>query len=88
MEHKFINPVETRYRTELAEFFTENKKLEYWLKVEAVLAKAHANLGNIPQDAAEEINKKANLNYVKLNRVKEIDNKIHHLPILPDHYFR
>ena len=78
MEHKFINPVETRYRTELAELFTEDKKLEYWLKVEAVLAKAHAKLGNIPQDAAEEIYKKANLNYVNLNRVKEIDNEIHH----------
>jgi len=78
MDHKFINPVETRYRTELAEIFTEDKKLEYWLKVEAVLAKAHAKLGNIPQDVAEEIYKKANLNYVKLNRVKEIDNEIHH----------
>ena len=78
MDHKFINPVETRYRTELADIFTEDKKLEYWLKVEAVLAKAHAKLGNIPQDAAEEISKKANLKYVKLNRVKEIDNEIHH----------
>ncbi|NHJ20513.1 MAG: adenylosuccinate lyase [Candidatus Lokiarchaeota archaeon] len=78
MEHKFINPVETRYRTELAELFTEDKKLEYWLKIEAELAKAHAKLENIPQDAAVEINKKANLNYVKLNRVKEIDKEIHH----------
>ncbi|MFX1447810.1 MAG: lyase family protein, partial [Promethearchaeota archaeon] len=78
MEHKFINPIETRYRTELANLFTEDKKLEYWLKVEAVLAKAHAKLGNIPQVAAEEIYKKANLNYVKLKRVKEIDNEIHH----------
>ncbi|NVM18943.1 MAG: adenylosuccinate lyase [Candidatus Lokiarchaeota archaeon] len=78
MDHKFINPVETRYRTELADLFTEDKKLEYWLKVEAILAKAHAKLGNIPQDAAEEIYKKANLNYVKLNRVKEIDKEIHH----------
>jgi len=78
MEHKFINPIETRYRTELADFFTEDKKLEYWLKVEAVLAKAHAKSGNIPQIAAEEIYKKSNLNYVKLKRVKEIDNEIHH----------
>ena len=78
MDHKFINPVETRYRTEIAEIFTEDKKLEYWLNVEAVLAKAHAKLGNIPQEAATEIIKKANLNYVKLNRVKEIDNEIHH----------
>jgi adenylosuccinate lyase len=78
MDHKFINPVETRYRTEIADIFTEDKKLANWLKVEAVLAKAHAKLGNIPQDAADEISKKANLNYVKLNRVKEIDKEIHH----------
>lgn len=78
MDHKFINPVETRYRTELAELFTEEKKLEYWLKVEAELAKAHAKLGHIPQEAFEEIQKKANLDNVKLNRVKDIDKKIHH----------
>jgi adenylosuccinate lyase len=78
MDHKFINPVETRYRTELANLFTEDKKLEYWLRVEAVLAKAHAKLGNIPQEAAEEIYNKANINIVKLNRVKEIDKEIHH----------
>ncbi len=79
MDHKFIiNPIETRYRTKIAEIFTEEKKLENWLKVEAVLAKAHAKLGNIPQESADEICKKANLNYVKLNRVKEIDNEIHH----------
>ena len=78
MDHKFINPVETRYRTEIADIFTEDKKLANWLKVEAVLAKAHAKLGNIPQNAADEIFKKANLDYVKLNRVKEIDREIHH----------
>jgi len=78
MDHKFINPVETRYRTEIADIFTEEKKLDNWLKVEAVLAKAHAKLGNIPQDAADEIFKKANLHYVNLNRVKEIDKEIHH----------
>ncbi len=78
MDHKFINPIETRYRTEIADIFTEEKKLDNWLKVEAVLAKAHAKLGNIPQDAADEISKKANLRYVNLNRVKEIDREIHH----------
>ena len=78
MDHKFINPVETRYRTEIADIFTEEKKLDNWLKVEAVLAKAHAKIGNIPQDAADEIFKKANLHYVTLNRVKEIDREIHH----------
>lgn len=78
MGHKFIHPIETRYRTKIAELFTEDKKLENWLKVEAVLAEVHAELGNIPQNAAKEIVKKANLNYVKLERVKEIDEEIHH----------
>ncbi|MFW9894769.1 MAG: adenylosuccinate lyase [Candidatus Thorarchaeota archaeon] len=78
MDHKYIHPIETRYRTEIADFFTEEKKLENWLKVEAVLAQVHAELGNIPKEAAKEIQKKANLNYVKLERVKEIDFEIHH----------
>jgi adenylosuccinate lyase len=78
MDHQFINPIETRYRTEIANLFTEEMKLEKWLKVEAVLAQVHAELGNIPKEAATEINRKANLKYVKLERVKEIDKEIHH----------
>ena len=78
MEHKFIHPIETRYRTEIAKFFTEEKKLENWMKVEAVLAQVHAEIGNITKEVAEEINKKANIHYVKLERVKEIDKEIHH----------
>jgi len=78
MEHKFINPIENRYRTDIASLFTEEKKLENWLKVEATLARVHAQLGNIPTEAAEEINRKANLHYVKLKRVNEIDEEIHH----------
>ncbi|MFX1409336.1 MAG: adenylosuccinate lyase [Promethearchaeota archaeon] len=78
MNHKFIHPVETRYRTEIAALFTEEKKLENWLKVEAALARVHAKLGNIPKVAAEEISKKANIKYVKMDRIKEIDRQIHH----------
>jgi len=78
MNHKFIHPIETRYRTKIADLFTEDQKLEYWLRVEAVLAKVHAELDNIPKEAANEINKKANLEFVKVDRVKEIDKEIHH----------
>ncbi|MBA7633389.1 Adenylosuccinate lyase [subsurface metagenome] len=78
MDHKFIHPIETRYRTDIADLFTEEKKLENWLKVEGVLAEVHAELGNIPKEAAKEISKKASLNYVNLERVKEIDKEIHH----------
>lgn len=78
MKHKFIHPVETRYRTEMAELFTEETKLEKWLRVEAALAIAHSKLGTIPIKEAEEINTKARINHVKLERVKEIDARIHH----------
>ena len=61
MDHKFIHPIETRYRTDIADLFTEEKKLENWLKVEGVLAEVHAELGNIPKEAAKEICKKASL---------------------------
>jgi adenylosuccinate lyase len=76
MEHNLIHPIETRYRTKIAELFTEKKKLENWMLVEAVLAKVHAKLGNIPKQAAEEIDKARNK--VKIERVKEIDREIHH----------
>ncbi|NHJ23319.1 MAG: adenylosuccinate lyase [Candidatus Lokiarchaeota archaeon] len=78
MTHKFISPIENRYRTPIADLFTQEKKLEYWLRVEAELALAHAKLESIPKDSAKEIKKKANLNYVKLERVNQIDNEIHH----------
>ena len=78
MNHEFVHPIETRYRSKIAELFTEERKLEFWLKVEAALARAHAELGSIPMEAAKEIERKANLNHVKLDRVKEIDKQIHH----------
>ena len=76
MNHKFIHPLETRYRTEIAELFTEEKKLNNWMLIEAVLAKVHAKLGNIPEEAAKEIDSARKK--VKIERVKEIDREIHH----------
>jgi len=74
-----IHPIEGRYRTKaMADLFTEDAKLFRWLRVEAALSKAHAIQGTIPKQAAEEIDRKANLTYVKLDRVLEIENKIHH----------
>ncbi|MFW9952490.1 MAG: adenylosuccinate lyase [Candidatus Thorarchaeota archaeon] len=78
MNHKLISPIENRYRTDIASLFTQEKKLEYCLRVEAELSQAHAKLGNIPIKEANEIKQKANLNYVKLERVEEIDKEIHH----------
>lgn len=58
--------------------FTEEARLARLLQVEAALAKAHAELGNIPEKAAKDIAGKASPNLVKLERVKEIEAEIGH----------
>lgn len=79
MSDKTIHPIEGRYRTpEMAEIFTQSAKLLRWMRVEAALSQAHASVGNIPQSAADEIAKKASLEFVKLSRVQDIENEIHH----------
>lgn len=72
-------PLDYRYgRKELKNIFSESKKLQYLLDVEAALARAHAKVGNIPQYAADEISKKANIKYVKTERVTEIEAETKH----------
>ena len=65
-------------RPDMAAIWDEETKLALMLKVEASLAKAQARVGNIPSPAAEEISRKAAPDYVKLDRVKEIEAEIHH----------
>ena len=79
MSEGTIHPIEGRYQTEqMARIFTQGQRLYRWLRVEAALAKAHASLGTIPEEAAKEISKKANLQFVKLQRVQAIEHEIHH----------
>jgi len=74
-----ICPLDFRYgRKEVKDIFGEESRLSYQLKVEAALARAHAKFGNIPGEAAEEITKKANLDHVRIERVREIEEEIHH----------
>ncbi len=74
-----VHPIEFRYSyPEMYAVFTEEAKLQGWLTVEAALAWAHAQLGTIPQEAAEEIARKATVDYVKVERVKEIEAKTRH----------
>ncbi|MEM2907288.1 MAG: adenylosuccinate lyase, partial [Candidatus Odinarchaeota archaeon] len=75
----YVHPIEYRYcYPEMRSLFTEESRLQKWLEVEAALAQAHAEVGNIPSKAAEEITRKASLKYVKVKRVKEIEEQIHH----------
>lgn len=48
------------------------------LDVEAALALAHAEVGNIPREDAERIASVASTSYVKLSRIKEIESEIKH----------
>ena len=74
-----ICPLEYRYgREQLKEIFGETCRLQFLLDVEAALARAHAKIGNIPKSAANEISKKASIKYVKVKRVKEIENETKH----------
>ncbi|MEM4575986.1 MAG: adenylosuccinate lyase [Candidatus Nezhaarchaeales archaeon] len=75
-----ILPIDSgRYGSEeMRKIFTEEYRLQKLLDVEAALAMANAKLGLIPREAAEVIVQKANVNYVKLERVKEVESKIKH----------
>ncbi|GAF81940.1 unnamed protein product, partial [marine sediment metagenome] len=74
-----VCPIDFRYgREEIKEVFGEKNKLQYLLDVEAALARAHANVGNISKKDADEISKKASVKFVMVERVKEIENETRH----------
>ncbi|MEM2972001.1 MAG: adenylosuccinate lyase [Candidatus Bathyarchaeia archaeon] len=75
-----ILPIDTgRYGTaEMRRIFEEETRIQKMLDVEAALALAHAEVGNIPLKDAEEIAAKASLEHVKLSRIKEIEREIRH----------
>ncbi|MDI6603427.1 MAG: adenylosuccinate lyase, partial [Patescibacteria group bacterium] len=71
--------IDYRYGSkEMREIFDEEKKLEQQLRVEAALAEALADFGKISRKAARIIKEKANLKFVKLKRVKEIEKETKH----------
>lgn len=75
-----ILPIDTgRYGSpEMRRIFDEENRLQKMLDVEAALAWAHSQVGNIPKEDAQKIVEKASTKYVKLSRVKEIENEIRH----------
>ena len=58
--------------------FEEENWIQRLLDVEAALAWAHAEVGNIPRKDAETIMKMASTKYVKVSRIKEIEREIRH----------
>ena len=75
-----ILPIDTgRYGTpEMRYIFEEETRVQKMLDVEAALALAHAQVGNIPRKDAEKIAATASLQHVKLARIKAIEKEIKH----------
>ncbi|BAA29946.1 adenylosuccinate lyase [Pyrococcus horikoshii] len=74
-----VHPIDYRYGSEeMRKIWDEKNKLQKLLDVEAALARAHAKVGNIPEESAKVISERANTKWVKLERVKEIEAEIHH----------
>lgn len=75
-----ILPIDTgRYGTpEMKAIFEEENRLQKMLDVEAALAWAHSEVGDIPKKDAQRISEVASTKQVKLSRVKEIESRIKH----------
>ncbi|WP_054841428.1 adenylosuccinate lyase [Thermococcus peptonophilus] len=75
-----VHPIDYRYGSEeMRRIWDEENKLQKLLDVEAALARAHAKVGNIPEESARVISERGgNTKWVKLERVKEIEEEIHH----------
>jgi len=74
-----VCPLDFRYgRPDMKRIFDEETRLQKLLDVEAALAQAQAKVGNIKQDHADIIKKTASTRYVKIERVREIDQQINH----------
>jgi adenylosuccinate lyase len=75
-----ITPIDTgRYGTpEMLKIFEEEARVQKLLDVEAALALAHAEVGNIPKADAQKIAEKATTKFVKVDRVKAIEKEIKH----------
>jgi adenylosuccinate lyase len=74
-----ICPLDFRYgRKEMKAIFSEDRRIDIQLKVEAALARAHAKAGNIPRSAAREITCAASIDVVTRERVYEIEAETRH----------
>ncbi len=63
---------------EMISVFEENFRHELWLRVEAAVARAQADMGMIPEDAARDIERTARPDIVTLERTMEIERKNRH----------
>lgn len=79
-ELDLVSPLDYRYgRPEMKAVFTERARLKFLMQVEAALAKAHAETGTVPMDAAQALQVIADKDgRVTPERVKQIEAEIKH----------
>lgn len=74
-----ICPLDYRYgRKEMKAIFTEKARIQYQMNVEAALARAHASIGTISKEDADEIGRVSSLDVVNVERIKEIEKETNH----------
>jgi len=74
-----VCPLEYRYgREEMKAIFSEKSKLQSYLDVEAALVRAHAAVGAVPAEAAEAVEKAADIDAVGIERIREIERETKH----------
>ncbi|RLG68887.1 adenylosuccinate lyase, partial [archaeon] len=74
-----IHPIEYRYGTpQMRRIFSREYRIAMMLKVEATLSQVEAELGLIPEEAAEIISKNASLDVIELSRIEELEEETKH----------
>jgi len=74
-----IHPIDYRYgSSEIKRIFDEDNRLQLLLDVEAAIAKAHAELGHIPEEAADVISSKAKISIATKEEIYEEEKKTNH----------
>lgn len=69
-----VCPLDYRYgREEMKSVLSKENKTQKLLEVEAALARAHAEVGNIPEEAAETISENANTDKVDWEEVERVE---------------
>jgi len=72
-------PLDYRYgREEMKRIFYEESRLQYQMDAEAALARAHASIGTISKEHADEITRISDLRFVTVKRVREIEKETKH----------
>jgi len=60
----------------IEQIFSHKALIQYWLDVEAALARAEASLGMIPKEAAEEISRKAKVELLDMKKLEETQQQV------------